>query len=139
MRAGCDALPERLSSVGDRSDSAAEDGGEEEGAPDVVGQGVADGLAVFGVAGDAGDAGVRGEAAGEDTHGSGDLGDSRRGASDAGCEDSVEGSTEGSEDAVEGVDELTDGEGRTAGGAVFWSCLPVSPWWRWNQARWSGS
>jgi hypothetical protein len=40
---------------------------------------------------------------------------------------------------VVGVDTLTDGLGWCAGGSVFWSLSPVSPWWRENQSSRSGS
>lgn len=136
MKADSAAVSES-SSGGDWGDPSAEDGGctaggAEEGGLDVGGQGLADGLAV---PGDAGDAGGLAEPVGGDTHGSGDGGGTRPGASDVGSEDGAEGS--------EGVGELTDGVGGPVGGrvggSVFWSCLPVSPWWRWNQSPRSGS
>jgi hypothetical protein len=81
---------------------------------------------------------------GEDAHGTRDCGGTRdEGFEDEGFEDvgfeGVDSEGVGSEEAVEGVNELTDGVGRSTGGSVFWSCLPVSPWWRWNQSPCLGS
>ncbi|MEH0420665.1 hypothetical protein [Streptomyces sp. B21-083] len=95
-----DVVPEPPSSGGDGGDPRAEDsgwtaGGAEEGGLDAGGQGLADGLAVPGDAGDAGGP------VGADTHGSGGCGGRRPGALDVGSEDAAEGS--------EGVGGLTDG------------------------------
>ena len=125
MDAGWGVVPGRTSAGGDGGDPGAEDGREEKGALDDGGQGLAGGFP--------------GEAVGEDPHGGGGFGGSTPGFADVGSEEvdseGVVSEAVGSDDAVEGVDELTDGVGRSA----FRSCRPVSPCLRWNQSPWSGS